>query len=346
MSKIRYQNEKIKRKYLDYCRGVLGHSEKTIKTKENALWKFDEYTKHQDYKKFNSETAKSFKKWLSTNKKHNSNDVLDITTQFHILRNLREFFGWLSQQSGYKSKITVDDFGYLRLSREDTRKATTSKNPHYPPLPYILKLCSFEVKNEIDMRDRALIAFTSISGMRDLAIISLPIGCFDPDELLVSQDPNEGVKTKYSKLIYTTLFKFDQQLIDYILVWYKHLKEELFFDNLKPFFPATKIELMSATQHSFISNGVSKEFWSDAGAMRKIFKVRAEQMKLEYFAPHKFRHFAIREASNRAVTPEQLKAISQNVGHESIATTFFRYGAIDTQRVAKVISDIDFDKKS
>jgi len=342
MSKVRYQNEKMKRKYLDYCRGVLGHSEKTIKTKESALWKFDEFIKHQDYKKFNSETVKGFKKWLTTSNKHNSDKPLDITTQFHILRNLKVFFAWLSQQAGYKSKITVDNVGYLRLSREDTRKATTSKQPHYPTLEHVIKLCSFEIKNEIDMRDRALIAFTATSGMRDLAIVSLPLECFYPDELLVIQDPRYGVKTKYSKTIPTTLFKFSQTLIDYVLEWQKYLKKELLFDNLKPLFPATKIEIMSETQHSFVSKGVSKVFWSDAGSMRKIFQARAKQMGLDYFQPHKFRHFTIREASNKAVTPEQLKAISQNVGHERITTTFFGYGAIDTLRVGKIISDIDF----
>jgi len=344
MSKIRYQNEKVKRKFLDFCRESKGFSEKTIKVKERALWKYDEFTKNQDYKKFNSETAKGFKKWLATSNKHNSNAPLDITTQFHILRNLKEFFMWLSQQSGYKSRIKIDDVSYLRLSREDTRKATTSKQPDYPSLDYVVELCSFEVRNEIDMRDRALIAFTAISAMRDLAIVSLPMECFNPRDLLVTQDPNFGVRTKYSKLIYTTLFKFNGKLIDYVTEWYSYLKKELLFDNKNPLFPATKIELASETQHAFVSNGVSKEFWSDAGPMRKIFRTRAKQMGVKYYQPHKFRHFAIREASNRASTPEQLKAISQNVGHERLSTTFFSYGAIDTFRLAKVIADIDFTK--
>ena len=61
MSKIRYQNEKMKRKYFDWAKGALGLSEKTMKVKESALWKYDEFTKYQDYKKFNAEVRYSGK---------------------------------------------------------------------------------------------------------------------------------------------------------------------------------------------------------------------------------------------------------------------------------------------
>ncbi len=345
MSKVRYQNEKMKRKYFDWSKGALGFSDKTMKVKESAIWKYDEFTKNQDYKKFNAEIAKNFKKWLESTKNKTTGKPLDKTTQYNILRHVNDFFTWLSMQSGYKSKIKADEVVYLRLSKADTRIATSSKMPKYPSLSYIQKMCSFPVENEIDQRDRALIAFTALSGMRDLAIVSLPLGCFNPDKLLIEQDPSKGVKTKFSKIIYTTLFKFDSQLINYILDWYKFLKDEKLFDNSNPLFPSTKIELASETEHSFKSTGVDKSFWSDAGSMRKVFRFRAEQMELEYYSPHKFRHFAISEANKHAIGAEQMKAISQNVGHERLATTFYGYGAIDNYRVSDLISDMNFEDK-
>ena len=347
MSKIRYQNEKMKRRYFSWCdaNGALGFSDKTMKVKESALWKFDEFTKYQDYKKFSTEIAKNFKKWLNTRKSSNKGKTLSKTTQYHVLRHVNHFFTWLSMQSGYKSKIKPDDVAYLRLSKADTKIATSSKMTKYPSLSYIQKLCRFRVKNEIDQRDRALIAFTALSGMRDLAIISLPLGCFNTESLQVDQDPSKGVKTKFSKIIYTTLFKFDKNLLEYVLSWYKYLKDKKLFDNSYPFFPSTKIEQASKVQHSFTAIGISNEFWSDAGSMRKIFKSRAEQQELEYYSPHKFRHFAISEANKYAVGAEQMKAISQNVGHERLATTFYGYGAVDNYRVSDIILDMDFTEK-
>jgi len=342
MSKIRYQNEKMKRKYFDWAKGALGFSDKTLKVKESALWKFDEFTKHQDYRKFNADTAKSFKKWLDSKKNSNTGRELSKSSQYHVLRHVNDFLKWLSMQSGYKSKIRLDDVAYLRLSKADTKIATASKLPKYPTLSYIKRLCEFEGNTEIDMRDRALIAFTALSGMRDLAIVSLPMGCFDVDNLQVQQEPSKGVKTKFSKTIYTTLFKFDSDLINYVTEWFYYLRDMKLFDNTKPLFPSTNIEQVSKEQHSFIASGVSNDFWANTSPMRKIFRARMESQKLEYYSPHKFRHFAISEANKYAVGAEQMKAISQNVGHERLTTTFYGYGAIDNYRVADIIGDMDF----
>jgi hypothetical protein len=50
-------------------------------------------------------------------------------------------------------------------------------------LEYVRRLVdSIVVSNEIDQRDRAMISFTLLSGMRDQAIASLPLGCFDEAE--------------------------------------------------------------------------------------------------------------------------------------------------------------------
>lgn len=312
-----------------------------MKLKESALWKFDEYHKHQDYKKFNTDTAKNFRKHLEKYKTR-TGAQLNVKTRYNIMRHVKDFFTWLSTQSGYKSKINLDDVAYLRLSKADTKMATSIKIQKYPSLDYIKKMCSFPVSNEIDRRDRALISFTALSAMRDLAIVTLPIGCFDPNNLMVTQDPAQGVQTKFSKLTYTTLFKFDSTLIQYVLDWHEFLTKELLFDNTNPLFPSTHIEQESDTNHSFTAKGVSREFWSNADSMRKIFKQRASQQALEYYSPHKFRHFAIGEANKYAVGAEQMKAISQNVGHERLSTTFYGYGNVDSYRVADIIDGMDF----
>ena len=35
--------------------------------------------------------------------------------------------------------------------------------------------------------------------MRDMAVVTVLIGCFDADRLIVDQDPKQGVETKFSK---------------------------------------------------------------------------------------------------------------------------------------------------
>jgi integrase/recombinase XerD len=342
MSKLHYQNEKMKRMYFERLQEAKGYSKATILAIEKAIWKYEEFTKKEDYRSFNSEKAKAFKRWLATKKNERSKKPVSLSYQYHTLRHLKMFLEWLRNNVGYKSKLHQDDIDYLQLSKADSRIATTPKLPKYPSLPHIIKLTQFEIKNEIDMRDRALIAFAALSAMRDTAIITLPLGCFDVKELTVDQNPAMGVKTKFSKRILTKLFVFDKRLLKYITDWHKYLTEEKLFVISDPLFPASKIELQSKTEHVFTVTGVEKAYWKNTGPMRNIFKLRASHSALDYYSPHKFRHFAISEASKHANTTDQLKAISQNIGHENISTTFYSYGGMDPYRVSEVIGKMDF----
>jgi len=345
MSKIKDKNERIKRKYISWLEGAEGFSEKSITAVEKALWRFEEFTKDDDYANFNDKQAEVFKKYLTTHKNKRSKKLLSLRSQYHMLRHIHNFFTWLSGQVGYKSRISTFDVKYLQLNKAERRIATSASLPEYPTLEQIKQLCSFEVTNEIDRRDRALIAFTALTGMRDQAIITLPIGCFNPDTMVISQLPSKGVQTKFSKNIYTTLFKIDEKLTNYFLEWIKYLKETKHFGNKDPIFPSTDIGFASPDHHVFMPLGISREFWKNTNPMRKIFKARSEQMGVPYFTPHKFRHFIINEAQKHISSIEQLKALSQNLGHENIATTFHGYGSMNTGRINEIVSSIDFSGK-
>lgn len=345
-SKTKQKNEKVKRKYLHWLVGAKGYSPKTITTIEKAMWKYEEFTKNDDYAHFTVKQAEKFKVFLANNINKKSKKTLGNTSQYHHLRHVRGFFIWLAGQAGYKSKISLDNVAYLQLSKKDSRLATASKAQQYPTLQQIQTLCAFEVKDEIDMRDRAMIAFAALSGMRDRAISTLPLGCFDAKKLVVDQNPNKGVETKFNKTILTTLFSVDQTLIKYVTDWYYYLINEKKFGISDPFFPATKVGIVDKNHHSFEAKGVSKSFWADAGPMRKIFRERSQATGMTYFSPHKFRHFVANEAQKHITSIEQLKAVSQNLGHENIGTTFYGYGNMPDQAVNKLVSNIDFSGAS
>lgn len=345
MNKIKTKNEKIKRKYFNWMSNAKGFSGKTIKATEMAIWKYEDFTDNADYSVFSEKVAEQFKKYLATHKNAQTGNPLSLTSQYHILRHVNSFFSWLSGQPGYKSKVRTDDVQYLRLSKKESRIATSSKQPDYPSLAYIKELCeSIEPDSDINLRDRALIAFTALSGMRDLAIVSLPISCFNVKTLEVEQEPLKGVKTKFSKQILTRLFVFDEVLLNYVIDWYQYLVDTKLYKLSYPLFPRTQVEQAGKDDFGFIAKGIEPEFWSDAGAMRKIFKQRANDVGLEYFSPHKFRHFAINKAYEFIETAEQMKAVSQNVGHENIGTTF-GYGYIPQKRVSEVVASMDFSGK-
>ena len=56
------------------------------------------------------------------------------------------------------------------------------------------------ITTDVDMRDRAVVAFIAVTGIRDRAVAALRLKHIDLAERLVTQDPKE-VPTKFSKRI-------------------------------------------------------------------------------------------------------------------------------------------------
>ncbi len=340
-------NEKVKRAYFNYLDGAQGFSKLSIEAIEKALWKYEEYSKEADFGKFNDKAAKGFKEWLAARKGGRSGDGLSLATQYHLLRHLKDFFSWLSGQPGYKSRIDPFDVQYLKLDKKKARMATAAPRQEFPSLEYVQTLCrSITPKTEVDQRDRALIAFTLLTGMRDKATITLPLECFDTEKLLIHQDPDKGVQTKFSKTMTTKIFRFDEELLKYVLDWFRFLKERKLFNNRDPLFPRTKLEQKSETDLCFEGTDVEPVFWSTTQGIRNVFKRWAEAAGMRYYSPHKFRHTATVEAFKHVRTAEELRAISQNFGHENIGTTFSTYGKLADYQVEDIIARINFKKDS
>ncbi len=86
-------------------------------------------------------------------------------------------------------------------------------------------------------------------------------------------------------------------------------------------------------------------FWQGTGRIREIFKSRSQKAGLPYFQPHTFRHLAINLAFKACKNGEEIKAISQNFGHEHIPTTLAVYGNYPPLRLVEIITSIDFSGK-
>ncbi|MDD4052450.1 MAG: site-specific integrase [candidate division Zixibacteria bacterium] len=213
-------------------------------------------------------------------------------------------------------------------------------------MEYVVQLAnSIKVETEIDRRDQALIAFLLLSGMRDSAAASLPLGCFDRGKLTINHDPSEGVKTKFGKAYLTCLFRFDDQLLDYVTTWAEYLEKDKLFSSTDPLFPRTRVTQAPGSL-SFCADAVGPFFWKGAGSIREILKSRAKAAGLEYYHPHTFRHATAHLAIRGCNSPEEMKAISQNLGHEQVMTTLMTYGNLDSHRVEELIGMLDFSPES
>ena len=193
-----------------------------------------------------------------------------MTRSHAYLRHLRKFFTWLVREPGYKSRIKPNAIDYLKITEREERMASQSVPRNYPSLEYVRQLVdSIVIRNEIDLRDRALISFTLLTGMRDRAIASLPLRCFDDENLVIIQNPRQGVETKFVKLIPTTLFRFDEKMLGFIIDWSRHLKAKG-FGAQNPLFPRAKLDQSSGNLSFQSPTEVEAKFWHGAGRIREI----------------------------------------------------------------------------
>ncbi len=338
--KANAKNEKEKRAFTRWLKEAKGYSEATIVTIERAIYLYEDYSDHEDFGRFSRGRAMGFKTWLED--RQSKKGASNPTGMYHTLRHLRSFFAWLRDRPGYKSKIDYSDIEYLTLDRKKVQEIHSPHPVRFPPLDYVVQLAnSIKIESEIDQRDQALIAFLFLSGMRDSAIASLPLGCFDKEKLTIDQSPSKGVKTKFGKAFIARLFGFDDQLLGYVKAWAEYLEKEKLFASTDPLFPQTRV-IQAPGSLSFSATAVKPVFWQGAGSIRQILRVRAKAAGLEYFHPHTFRHAAVHLAFERCDSPEEIKAVSQNLGHEQVMTTLTTYGTLEQSKVQELVGALDF----
>jgi hypothetical protein len=145
----------------------------------------------------------------------------------------------------------------------------------------------------------------------------------------VIQHPRD-VATKASKRIDTFFFPIGEEFKVVVLEWIDFARGELLFGGNDPLFPKTAL---SHDEHDcFVAERLSREPWANAGPVREIFKAAFAAAGLPHFTPNSFRNMLVQQAYKLCKTPEQFKAWSQNLGHESPLTTFTSYGKIDLHR--------------
>ena len=268
MIKVSAKNERTKRAFFRYLKNADGCCDATINSIESAILLWQEFAKNEDFALYNADKAIEFKKWLG--KREHQGKPLSLVTYHAYLRHLRKFFTWLVREPGYKSRIKPNAVEFLKVTEKEERMATQSAPRNYPSLEYVRKLVgSINIRHEIDLRDRALISFTLLSGMRDQAIARLPLGCFDEAKLSIVRNPRQGVKTKFAKLIPTTIFAFDEKLLGYIIDWSKHLKAKG-FGSQDPLFPRAKADQGTDKLSFESSTEVELAYWHGAGRVRVI----------------------------------------------------------------------------
>ena len=328
-------NERIKRAYFVYLKEARRLGEHSIDGAAAALAKFEEYTKYRDFKRFHIQQAIGFKNKLSEQISPRTGERLSRGTVLATLNALREFFQWLSIQPGYRSHLSSADAEYFALSDKEVRIAKAMIERPVPTIDQVRHvLQTMPVGTDIELRNRAVVAFTLLTGARDGAIASLKCKHVNVVEGKVVQDARE-VRTKFSKTFTTWFFPVGEDVRQIVVDWVNYLASVKLFGPVDPLFPAT--EIVQDQYHLFETGGLSRRHWSNATPIRLIFKEAFTNAALPYANPHSFRKTLAQLGERLCRTAEEFKAWSQNLGHEQVLTTFSSYGQVGADRQAELI---------
>jgi len=338
VSKYNPGNERIKRRYFTYLKEARRHEESTIDASAKALNRWEQYTKFRDFGAFHFEQAVGFKRHLSEQVGTRSGERLSKATLHATMTQLKRFFQWLALQPGFKTKIKYCDADYFNLSVNEIRVATARRTQKWPTLVQIQHvLRSMPKSTDIELRNRALLAFTILTGARDRATASMNLKHIDLLDGRIDQDGRE-VKTKYRKTFHTYFFPVGEEITRIIKDWVIYLREVKLWGNEDPLFPST--QLASGRSKGFEVIGLERAHWSNTTPIRKIFRAAFINAGLPYFNPHSFRNTLAQLGEILCRTPEQFKAWSQNLGHEQVLTTFVSYGEVACGRQREIISNL------
>ncbi|MDU9007217.1 tyrosine-type recombinase/integrase [Sedimentitalea todarodis] len=329
------QNERLKRRFLEYRKYAKRLSDKTLDKELAALERFDVWNGRKDFARFHIEWAMKFVDHLAS-AKGAKGSPLGKSTSRAILATLREFTLWLSQQDGFRSRMRASDSDYFNLSRRDEAEARAAPARPAPSVKQAKRaLDTMLASNPREMRDKAIFALLCLTGIRVGALITLRLKHIDLEEKSVMQNPRE-VATKFGKSIDTFFAKGFPEAETALRAWIDYLENEALYGPDDPLFPSTAIAPKANT--GFKAEGFERRPWKSTEPVRKIVNAAFTAANLPTFGPHAFRHMLARHAAKTCTSVAEIVATSQNLGHTDVLTTLRSYGQIDRDRMRALIT--------
>ncbi|PTM60078.1 tyrosine-type recombinase/integrase [Phreatobacter oligotrophus] len=329
------KNERLKRQHATFLKEAEGFGDEAVRHAMATIDDFEAFRNRNCFGEFRSADAIAYKAHLAQRISRKTGEPLSKVSQQRAVHGLQRFFRWLAEQPGYRTRIRASDADYFRLSRRDQSIAKVVNRRTPPSIQDVERLlAAMPSESLVDKRNRAIVAVLILTGARVGAVASLRIKHLDLTRRLLVQDPRE-VKTKFAKTIETYLIPIDGDAFPALEEWVRVLTVDMGWGPDDPLFPKTATAM--GPDLVFVQAGVDRDPWRSGIPIRRILEEACKAAGLPYFNPHAFRHAVARLGLERARTPEQMKAWSQNMGHTGLLTTLHHYGSVDPERQRQIV---------
>ena len=235
MPEVNPRNERLKLDWIEELE--IRKAESTIDQRLAALRQYEATTGLADFAAIDRNKVKTYLEALRQTPTR-------MRTKQAKVRHVRGFFDWMIADERLRPKKVRKALLSLRLTDKEVRAGNATRTVNYATVEQITGTIEAMPKtNAIERRNRALLAFTLLSGARDGAIITMKVKHVLWAEREVTQDPNE-VATKASKMIQTWFFPVGEAIEHEVKSYLAFLKDELGFTPVDPLFPSTYVCLL------------------------------------------------------------------------------------------------------
>jgi integrase len=284
-----------------------------------------------------NEIAPIFPVYLLTARRDQIPQPLAPATLMKTCAAARMFFVWAKQH--YPDIYgTIPDFWIQTIRpRRSSGMQTKLKKRVVWELEEVLQIARLPVDNMRDRRDQAAICFLYLSGMRAAAFVTLPAVCVDIALRRVEQLPEKGVATKGSKAAVTTLLPIPD-LLSVVERWDEYIRSALPVDRYSDamWYP----RLGPDPHHETIISGWGHLTGRRQSIIRGLIHF-CRELGIPYKSPHKLRHGHALYGVKHSKTMAQLKAVSQNLMHSTIAITDGVYGNLPEEDIRSTIATLN-----
>jgi integrase len=320
---INRRNYKDTRRYLEYCREVRQNGRSTlnfIRTSTTHMLNWATSVRFPDAPALRPTLPRYLEEQGA------SHDYRD-----KLLMYARAFFEY--GQRHWPRRYDKVDGDWVDSLRARGEPGAIKKRELYT-LDEIRAITSLAPRSLAEERIIAAVAFLFLSGMRVSAFASLPLRAIDwaYDPVRVRQDPQWGVRTKYKKGAFTYLLA-TPELENLRLIakaWHRKVLEAvgdlgMYYAILVPRGGFDPVQVPGKRRD---------------GNVRDYLEIICERAGVNYLPPHVLRHSHIVYTVQRCESMADLKAVSQNVMHESLQTTDAIYSELTDTGVAEKIKNL------
>lgn len=323
----------LRYEYQLYLKEVFGFATKTILATLRHITQFDDHLQHVDYKTVHRDDIIAYKAKIEAGLSAMNQEQRSASTIVHSLINLKKFFQWLELKTDVK--LSSAGLGeYFSPSRELSALASISTTERFvPSLEQLRDLISaMPHESFFQKRDRAILAFLTLSGVRISALLSLQIQHIDVENRSIFQDARM-VQTKNKKTMRTKWFPVGDYIEAIVKGWIIELRAKG-SHSTDPLFPRALDPIRRLHEKNYTAPLM------DQGTVRQIIKRGCQAISIPSFNPHAIRATLALHGQELCRNPKQIKAWSQNLGHENVATTDNYYAKLDVNEQFTVLDNL------